>query len=68
MINMMYLLVFVVFSFTDLVPLIKEHKKRDVIAFIIMFFLVIALAVFYYSNEIRHSFIYYFFKVFNQKL
>lgn len=65
MMNIFFYISFTVFALTDIIPLFKENKKKDIIAFIILSVLVYAIAFLYFQDELRNSFIYNFFKFFN---
>lgn len=64
MMSIIFYVIYGIFSISDFIPLVKQNKKKDAIAFIIMTILVYALTIFYFSNELRSSFIYNFFKLF----
>ncbi len=68
MMSLIYYVIYAAFSISDFIPLVKQKKKKDAIAFVIMTILVYALAVFYFSDELRSSFIYNFFKVFKVEI
>lgn len=68
MLNLFFYISFGIFALTDFIPLVKEKKKNDIFAFIILTILVYALAFFYFSDELRDSFIYNFFKFFKAKI
>ncbi len=68
MLNIIFYISYFIFSLTDLIPLIKAKEKKDTIVFIILTILVYCLAFYYFSDELRDSFIYNFFKLFHKQL
>lgn len=63
MLNIIFYVSYLIFSLTDLIPLIKEKKTKDIIAFCFLTVLVYLLAFYYFKDELRDSFIYTFFKI-----
>jgi hypothetical protein len=63
--NIYFFISFTIFALTDIIPLFKEKKKNDIVAFLILSIFVYFIAFLYFQDELRNSFIYNFFKFFN---
>lgn len=61
----LFYIFFIALTVIDLISLINKKNKRDIIVYVIFSLLVLAFAIFYYSDPYRNSLVYYLNKIFH---